>query len=327
MFRSRLVAPEKMPSLAREKVLLIHDAERGQEHFIREVAFERAGDPLGFVVPTPTRPTVAAVGGTPFTKLRDIFPFALQIGLVGSGSGPGYGRGSGGGLGKGGVTVLEETKVGSFKTYVLAATDEADLAKWLADNGLVATEGAQTWLKHYVQMGFYYVAMRYDPPRRRNEKKLAKKHPVKAETIRVSFATPVPYYPYLEPIEPKRDDESPRLLEVWYAGREPVVPVALHSAAGKSQWVRPLKPGDAYPEDARKQLELALHEDMHALLPAGDLVVQTFQDQKRSRAGIGDVVFVPEKAGALGPKAIAALEPMLGVLDPALVPANKEVAP
>ena len=33
--------PEQRPSLGREKVLLIHDAKKGEQHFIREVAQEQ----------------------------------------------------------------------------------------------------------------------------------------------------------------------------------------------------------------------------------------------------------------------------------------------
>jgi len=325
MFRGIRVAPEQMPTLSREKVLIIHDAAKGEEHFIREVAFERAGERLGFVVPTPTRPTVAAVDKTPFTNLRKAFPFFAPFAVDGIGRGGGYGRGSGAGFGGGGVTVLEQTKVGSFETYVLAATDEADLAKWLADNGLVASTGAEAWLKHYVQMGFYYVAMRYDPPKRGRKAKDAKAPPVTAETIRISFATPMPYYPYLEPVEPKLKGESPRLLEVWYAGVEAVVPVSLHGAGAQQAWVRPLKPGEEY-ADGRDKVEGAIAADLHGLLPAGPLVVQTFQDQKRSREGLGDVLFVPKEPQRLDAAQVAKLQPLLGILDPALAPKPAEVA-
>lgn len=326
MFRSVRLSPEERPTMSREKVLLIHDAEKGEQHFIREVAFARAGDPLGFVVPTPSRPTVAEVETTPFTQLRNSFSFLPVIGIGGgSGSESGYGRGSGAGFGGRGVTVLEETKVGSFKTYVLAATDEQALATWLSDNDLVASEGAEAWLEHYVRMGFYYVAMRYDPPRKkRRKKKGEQEHPTAAETIRISFATPVPYYPYLEPVEPKLPTDAPRLLEVWTVGTEKVVPVGLKSEGSDHQWVRPLRAGESYSE-ARAGLEFALRHELEALLPEGRLVVQSFQDQKRSRDGFGDVLFVPAAKGALDQDRIAKLEPLLGILDPSLVPAKAEV--
>ena len=54
------------------------------------------------------------------------------------------------------------------------------------------------------------------------------------------------------------------------------------------------------------------------VLAPNELVVQTFQDQKRSRAGFGDILFVPATATELGPAERAALAPLLAVLDPVL---------
>lgn len=310
-FSARSLPPERRPSLAREKVLIVHDAARGRQHFIREVAFRRADQPFGFVVPTPTRPEVASVARNPFTRLRDQFPFERE--LVGFGSGHGSGAGYGGS--GGGVEVLAVEKVGSFTAFVLAATDSAALAGWLKDNGLTSTPDTDRWLARYVEMGFHYVAMRYDPPpdaKRRASKAIA------AETIRISFDTPVAYYPYFEPEAPL-SQKSPRLLEVWYVGSEPIVPVARLAEADKPpRWVRPLKPGRDF-RDARKRLALALLDELEALLPDGDLVVQTFQDQKRSRSGYQDILFASAKPRTLAPEQQAALAPLLGVLDPGLI--------
>ena len=229
-FRARTVPAEKRPSLAREKVLLIHDGKR--EHFIREVAFERAEEPFGFVVPTPSRPEVEPVKEQPFTKLRQTFAYQTPLTM---GRGGGLGGGAPG-KGSAGVTVLEKKKVGSFTAFVLAATDESALAKWLADNELVSSKEADAWLAHYVKMSFFYVAMRYDPPK--GKKKVPR---VDAETIRISFDTPLAYYPYLEPEAPELTPQ-PRLMELWFLGPDRVVPVALK----EQRWLRPLRPGETY---------------------------------------------------------------------------------
>lgn len=310
-FSARAVTPEQRPSLTREKVLIVHDAARGRQHFIREVAFRRADQSFGFVVPTPTRPEVAKVERTPFTRLRDRFPFTEAPASDGYGSGAGAGFGGRGG----GVTVLAVEKVGSFTAFVLAATDASALAGWLKDNQLASTPETDVWLEHYVRMGFYYVAMRYDPPpgaKARNRAAIA------AETIRISFDTPVAYYPYFEPETP-RDLKSPRLLELWYVGSAPVVPVAQQGqATDPPRWVRPLQAG-AQHQDARRQLETALADDLEVLLPAGELVVQTFQDQKRSRSGFQDILFASAWPRPLSSEQQAALTPLLGVLDPGLI--------
>jgi hypothetical protein len=310
-FSARALKPEQRPTLAREKVLIVHDAARGREHFIREVAFRKADQKFGFVVPTPTRPEVATVAKNPFTRLRDQFPFERDGMMIG------YGRGSAGagyGGGGGGVEVLAVEKVGSFTAFTLAATDAEALAGWLKDNELTSTPETDRWLEHYVKMGFYYVAMRYDPP---PDAMSRKRGAIGAETIRISFDTPVAYYPYFEPEAPE-SAKSPRLLEVWYVGSEPVVPVArLEEGDKPPRWVRPLKPGKEH-RSARKRLQGALLDELETLLPEGDLVVQTFQDQKRRRTGYQDILFASATPRALAPEQQAALEPLLAVLDPGL---------
>ncbi|MCR9164320.1 MAG: DUF2330 domain-containing protein [Nannocystaceae bacterium] len=303
------LAPEERPTLSREKVLIVHDAASGVEHFVREVVFDKAGDPFGFVVPTPSQPTVHAVETTPFTALRKAFPFRPQP------------RGKAArGLGKGapppskGVQVLDVQRVGSFKAFVLAATDQSALATWLTDNGFDSPPEAQAWLEHYVQLGFYYVALRYEPPA---SDAAAGPVSMDAETLRITFDAPLPYYPYLEPRAPETPSEDPRLLEVWYVGAEPMVPVAVHTGDAGSAWVRPWRAGKRYP-DARDRILGAAGTQLSGLLPEGSLQLQTFQDQKRRRDGFGDVVLVPETGGPLSPERREALATFVSVLDPSL---------
>lgn len=303
------LAPELRPSLSREKVLIVHDAARGREHFIREVAFRRADQTFGFVVPTPSRPEVAKVEKNPFTRLRSDFPFKPPDDGIGAGFG---------GRGVGPVEVLAIEKVGSFTAFILAATDATALSGWLKDNKLTSTPETDVWLEHYVRMGFYYVAMRYDPP---TDARGRKGRAIAAETVRISFDTPIAYYPYFEP-EPRHSAKDPRLLEVWYVGTDPVVPVAQYTdpaqANGPARWVRPLRPGQKKPQ-ARKRLAAGLLSELEALLPEGELVVQTFQDQKRRRSGFKDILFAFAEPQTLTPERTAAIEAMLGVLDAGLV--------
>lgn len=309
----RTLAPQERPILSREAVVIIHDAESGVEHFVREVVFDEAADPLGFVVPTPSRPTVHAMKKPPFSSLRGAFPF--RPGPRGSEA---TGRGSGVG-----VEVLDVKQVGSFKASVLAATDESALATWLRDNEFDSPPEAASWLKHYVDLGFYYVALRYDPPKRNRpegHKRLG------AETLRITFEAPLPYYPYLEPRAPALPSDAPRLLEVWYVGAEPMVPVAVQTGEGHPSWVRPWRSGARY-DDARDKLTGATKAQLSALLPEGPLQLQTFQDQKRRRDGFGDVVLVPETIRPLNAERREALATFVSLLDPTLPPPPKEVEP
>ncbi|HWB74634.1 MAG TPA: DUF2330 domain-containing protein [Nannocystaceae bacterium] len=319
-FTRSVLTAERRPSLAYEQVLIVHDAAKNREHFIREVAFRKADEPFGFVVPTPARPEVDKVTKSPFLALRTLFPFdpptiGMARGVIGSGYGSGAGAGFGG---RGSVEVLEETKVGSFTAFVLKADDEQALAGWLRDHDLQTTPESEAWLAHYVKLKFFYVAMRYDPPKRKRDDDA--NAPLAAETIRISFDTPVPFYPYLEPTSTETRDD-PRVLDLWMVGTHAVTPIALREQGGEREWIRPLRTGEQK-DDVRDQLT-GIEPSIDATLPEGTLIVQTFQDQKRSRAGIGDILFAPSTKRELATDDRAALVPLLGILDPALVEGSR----
>ena len=198
------------------------------------------------------------------------------------------------------------TKVGRFTAFVLSASDAAGLSSWLSRNGFVRTPETDAWLAHYVKLGFFYVAMRYEPSP-------GAKGKTTSETVRISFDSPLPYYPYLEPDPPGgKASARPRLLEIWLASTRDFVPVAPRSRE-KTEWVRPFLSGSVYTSGVRSTLASAVEA---ALLPAGRLRLQRFADQKRSRIGFGDVVFVPASADDGGPPP-EALRPFAETLDPA----------
>jgi len=314
--------PERRPSLAYEQALIVYDEAKHREHFIREITFRGSEERFGFVVPTPSLPEVAKVATSPFKELRSKFPFDVTetfgggLGLSGIG---GLGHGGGGGV----VTVLDVKKVGSFTAFVLAADDASALTKWLKDNDLATTPETEPWLAHYVRSKFYFVAMRYDPPANRSVGvSTARVGPtrVQAEVVRISFDTPRPYYPYFEPDKPLRAGE-PRMLEIWLATQAgPSQPLALRTKEGVTQWLRPFAEGKRYGAEARADLANAMGADAR-LLPAGQLVLQRFMDQKERRSGWGDVVFVPEKRAPLDRATDAELDKLAAVLDPRLLPA------
>ena len=138
----------------------------------------------------------------------------------------------------------------TFTAFTLRTDSTDAMSKWLADNGLLSSEQNDRWLEHFAGRDFYFVAMRLDLPP-------DPKAPVKAETVRISFDTPVAYYPYKEPGVPKGAAARQRLMELWYVSQEMVVPVALREDDEGRRFVRPLKEGKAYP-NVRAKLEGAL---------------------------------------------------------------------
>ena len=87
------VTAKPVPSLQVEQVLVIHDPVKEEEHFIRQLAFRNASDPFGFVVPTPSRPTVAKVASSPFAELARLYPPEASELRLRLGSGGGAARG------------------------------------------------------------------------------------------------------------------------------------------------------------------------------------------------------------------------------------------
>ncbi|MBM4362241.1 MAG: DUF2330 domain-containing protein [Deltaproteobacteria bacterium] len=312
------------PSLAHEQVLLIHDADKSLEHFIRAVSFREATEPFGFVVPTPSRPDVEKVTESPFIHLGHEFRFDPPPKEEPRSEGFGAGHGRLGGAAQ--VQVLETKAVGSFTAFVLAATDPSALTDWLTKNELTQTPESGAWLEHYVRLGFYFVALRYEPkPARADAGPPPAERPVKAETIRISFSTPFPFYPYLEPAPAAGAPVGggDRVLDLWFAGARDVVPVALAerrgTPPGQAGWIRPLREGQRF-DTAAEGLTAVLPKELAPLVPAGVRVVQTFQDQKHARVGLGDILFVPRKETPLTPEQQKMAAPLLALLDTALLP-------
>ena len=305
----------KLPYLSVERVLLAWDPATGLEDFVREVRFERASQAFGFVVPVPSTPEVSGIEGSPFDAIAAAFPFQES-----TGGGIGGGRGRGGpvsGAADEGVTVLATKRIGSFTSFIIAATDGGGLAAWLASNGFDARDAGKDWLQHYVRLGFTFVALRYDGPPAGSAPTMT------SQTVRIRFRTPLPYYPYQEPAQTDAP-QAPREFEVWMASPRPFVPVAAYRPAdGPVEWRRPWKAGAAFEVTARRLTEVV---STAAGLFGGDpdarWTVVPMRDEKRVRDGPmakwGDVLLVPADPVAADDAAIAARWSLLPVLDPRL---------
>ncbi len=283
-FARKTSAATSRPSLSLERVLIVFDPAKKEEHFVREIVFDGGSETFGFVVPTPSRPTVAEVKKPPFDELERRYPFA-RLGGSEKARAPG-GAPGGGGAPK--VIVHEVKYLGSFSAFVIEASDANALAGWLAQNGFGTTPESEAWLGEYVRRGFHHVAFRYEPtldPKRGQSG-------LRAQTVRITFSTPLPFYPYREPEHAAASPRRERAVSLWLASPEPMVPIALASAGAGPAWVRPFREGLRDDRGDRESMKAILGEELGKQLPSAP-VVQTFQDQKASRSGYGDVVFLP----------------------------------
>lgn len=310
---------ERVPSLSAEQTLIVFDPANETEHFIRQVAIRNPSAGFGFVVPVPEQPEVAAIKQSPFEKLARAYPVRPRDRVGGGGLGGGVSAGAR----PGGVTVLSQERVGSFTAFVLAATDAGGLKKWLDEHQLATTPQAEAWFAHYVKLGFYYAALRYEqptPPEAASQGSVTR-----AETLRITFRSALPYYPYREPQHAAAGSEL-RDLAVWLISPSSYVPVSLQEDDKGAVWKRPLKRHSTQ-EVARDALETVVGPEVAALLPGADrtapdgtaprLVVEVFEDQKRSREGWGDVVMVPSEPRSLPAWSLVLARKLMASIDPA----------
>ncbi len=300
-----------VPSPSVETSVILYDSQKGFEHLIREVTFRGTKSRFGMVIPVPSKPEVAAVKKTPFSFLEELSAGRVPasaafdpLGVVG-----------------GSVTEVQKDQLGPLALTVLAASDAGGLRAWLASNGLRLPPQMSPWLARYVALGFYYVVLRVEPSDADDR--------LHSVTLRISFATSAPFYPYHEPRWTSLPDATERVLSVWVISDQRFVPMALRQLDDATVWQRPWI--ERYPVDDRNRVIAAqvagnstelrgdalrvaragpfrpeaptffgFPEDVAKLLPGGpaQLSVQYFQDQKTSHAGWGDVVLAPERATA-----------------------------
>lgn len=277
------------PSMATERVLIVYDQPREFEHFIREVRFQRVKARFAFLVPTPSRPEIAKVEEEPFDWLADTYPFTPPPEPESSGLFDGESKSVAAAPTRG-VEVLEAKRIGSFTAFVLAATDGEALDQWLKDNDISRPGNAVPWLQHFVDLRFYFTAFRYEPPSADGDNT----NTMTSETVRLSFKSPAPYYPYLEPARgaveaPERD------LRVWTISQTKLLPVAQRAVPGRPvRWESAWEAGHTY--DVEQASLAGQFPGLKTLLPTADsrLQIQTFEDSKSSRDGWGDVVLARE---------------------------------
>lgn len=216
--------------IAAQDVLVVWDAEKQIEHFVRRASFESetAPEDFGFLVPTPTQPKLREVPDTVFHQLQEVIKpkvkikkstkfslrplsFSFLASLVKGGPM------REGAMMKAGVEVLDTAFVGGFEATVLRASETGALLKWLEENGYDARPELHEWLSPYVQKQWIVTAFKYahDPG-----------HFVGSMTrasVCLSFETDAPFFPYRVPSDIRVKPENGSLLRLYFAGQERVV--------------------------------------------------------------------------------------------------------
>ncbi len=279
---ARACAPAPPPGaevgIAAEEALIVWDAASRTQHFIRRADFQTSAADFGFLVPTPTEPSLHEVPDVLFERLaaatvpepveQDSYsvltccmvPYAFM--LAGDAAGA-----PGGAL----VDVLSTQRVAGMDATVLRANDAAALGAWLSEHGYPMREALVRWLRPYVDAGFVVTAFRYvndGGPR------------VGSAAVRMTFTTERPFYPYREPSDlPEWLGRSLRLYVVA-ASR-------MAATAGRTPWSAQVEHARPWP-DARATLGDAVPPET---LPEGAWLT-SFLDRSAVRVS-HDLAFAP----------------------------------
>lgn len=209
---------------ADQTVIIIWDAAAKMQHFIRQASFKSDADDFGFIVPSPTQPSVEESGNDAFPHLLKLTEPEVIVKKRSAGEG-----GGGGCIGcaaKSGrfmadqaaapksVKVLEEKQVGDFHAAILEAKSASALVDWLKENGYATSPEIEAWAKPYVEQEWKFTALKVAKDKKNLE---AKK--VSASALRISFKTDRPVFPYREPDYKSAADAlqaNRRLLRIYF---------------------------------------------------------------------------------------------------------------
>lgn len=267
-----------------EEAIIVFDPATKTQHFIRAASFStRGSSDFGFIVPTPSLPTFGEVDQAVFERLAEGYEAArpretkleLSSMLVLSRSM----KGGDGDLR--GVTELGTSRVAGMDVTVLRATDSEALGEWLSSHGFSTRPALEHWLSHYVERGFFFSAFRY----------ASTGSSVTTSAPRITFTTPTPVYPYLEP-----DDALPRFgsLRVWLIAPE-------RRAWIDEQPATAARASRDAPTLLTSTSKLAIPSELASLLPGATPWVSVFLDSRHVRPR-ADVRFEPSADGELLPR-------------------------
>jgi hypothetical protein len=282
--------------IATESAIIIWDSASKTQHFIRRAEFQSDVNDFGFLVPTPTKPTLAEADDEAFKTFEKITEPATVTQKMPSGGGGCMG--CIGAAPKAGnvmtepanVRVLEEKRVAGHDAVVLEADDAKSLNAWLKEHGYSSRPELEEWLEPYVKAGWKITAFKI-------AKKDDKEKDVATTALRMTFQTEQPFFPYSEPADQRKTaGYTPmRLLRVYFVSDQRMSGALKDSKTpwpGNTVWADEIKPADR----TRVLDQLKLPEQTN---PASWWLTE-FEDRASPRSGTSDVLFsVSETQGKI----------------------------
>ena len=198
---------------ADQTVIILWDAKSKIQHFIRKASFkgDGAAEDFGFIVPSPSQPELDESGDEVFSVLKYITAPIVRTHSPGFGcSAPAASE-----MAKdASVIVLEEKRVGGFDAVVLKADTAEVLVTWLSENDYTFSDAVADWARLYVENDWVFTALKIAKPKAETSEPVTE-----ADTLRISFKTDTPLFPYREPDSgdaAKSVDAEDRLLRIYF---------------------------------------------------------------------------------------------------------------
>jgi hypothetical protein len=241
--------------IASQKVLVVWDPVTRMEHFVREAKFSGSGEDFGFLVPTPDVPEIVEAPSGIFSALeaasaprietrrrwtlnfKSVFSYGIVEMHLKSDAVESRSKG---------VEVLSRSIVAGFEVLVLQSTSAAVLTEWLRENKFILRDSVRDWLKPYIELKWKISAFRFIGETGKDPDEKKESDPERAErmmrmrmdvelgeseavtkTIRMSFKTPRPLFPYRVPqdeLSGARSSGAPATpLHLYFIGPERVL--------------------------------------------------------------------------------------------------------
>ena len=249
-----IVTAGKRVTITDEAAIIVWDAEKKVEHFIRRAEFQTDAERMGFVVPTPGKPELAEIDNSVFGLLEDhtaARTYHYQRRRIGITCGMAIPEDVTPRRPAGRVEVVETKDLAGQRATVLSATDAGALRKWLEANDFPVTDATEDWAKYYVEKRWYFTAFKF--------LKNNKSKSLKFAAVKMSFPTETPVYPYKEPtaVDDKRGDRrSLKLILLASARMEGVQTDTNKLWAGQTEYAKPVGLLEARPWFGLLKLEL-----------------------------------------------------------------------
>ncbi|MFL5243802.1 MAG: DUF2330 domain-containing protein [Gemmataceae bacterium] len=246
---------------ADQTVIMIWDPDTKMQHFIRQASFKSEADDFGFLVPSPSEPELSESGNEAFPyllKLTEPETKKVQRPLGGMGCGCGASGVKSGDVKSAAnsalpqsVVVLQDKLVAGFQAVVLKASSADALTGWLKDHDYAFSPEVQAWAKPYIDGGWKITALKVAKQKTGEDKKS-----VNAASLRLSFKTDRPLFPYREPDYKNQTSAlgvSNRLLRIYFLAEARYQGELAQEAkwTGEVAWANSIKP-----EDRQRLLEM-----------------------------------------------------------------------